>query len=80
LEKLVSDAEASGDKTRVDGLLLGAIKTLKSNKAKPDPAGYLGLLYLAKTKPECFTSSRVIEVHHIEYSSGEVTKHFFLDF
>lgn len=62
LERLVLEAELNEDRTRVDGLLLGAIKTLKTNKNKPDPVSYLGLLYLAKTKPECFASTRVIEV------------------
>ncbi|KAK3730373.1 hypothetical protein QZH41_020667 [Actinostola sp. cb2023] len=61
LERLVSEAEGNGDRTRIDGLLLGAIKTLKTNKLKPDPMGYLGLLCLAKWKPEIFVSTRVVE-------------------
>ncbi|XP_031573151.1 integrator complex subunit 1-like [Actinia tenebrosa] len=61
LEKQLLEAELNGDKTRIDGLLLGAIKGLKSNRAKPDPASYLTLLYLAKYKPEYFDSSRILE-------------------
>jgi hypothetical protein len=64
LEKLVFEAELNGDKTRIDGLLLGAIKGLKSNRTKPDPMAYLALLYLAKCKPECFDSNRVVEVYY----------------
>ena len=62
LEDQILDAEASGNKLRVDALLLGAIKTLKSNKAKPDAILYINLLYLAKDKPELFLSNRVVEV------------------
>lgn len=61
LEDQVLDAEASGKKLRVDALLLGAIKALKSNKAKPDAVLYMNLLYLAKGKPELFFSNRVVE-------------------
>ena len=63
LEDQVLDAEASGNKLRVDALLLGAIKALKSNKAKPDATLYMNLLYLAKSKPDLFLSNRVVEVH-----------------
>ena len=62
LEDQVLDAEASGNKLRVDALLLGAIKALKSNKAKPDATLYMNLLYLAKSKPDLFLSNRVVEV------------------
>ena len=62
LEEQVLDADASGYKLRVDALLLGAIKTLKSNKAKPDAVLYMNLIYLAKSKPELFLSNRVVEV------------------
>ena len=62
LEDQVLDADASGNKLRVDALLLGAIKNLKLNKAKPDAILYMNLIYLAKSKPELFLSSRIVEV------------------
>ena len=62
LEDQILDADASGNKSRVDGLLLGAIKNLKSNRAKPDSMMYMNLVYLAKSKPELFISKRVVEV------------------
>lgn len=65
LEDQILDADASGNKLRVDALLLGAIKNLKSNKAKPDTVMIMNLMYLAKSKPELFLSSRVVEVSHI---------------
>lgn len=62
LEDQILDADASGNKLRVDALLLGAIKNLKSNKAKPDTIMIMNLIYLAKSRPEFFLSNRVVEV------------------
>ena len=62
LEDQVLDADASGNKLKVDALLLGAIKNLKSNKAKPDTIMVMNLMYLAKSRPEFFLSNRVVEV------------------
>ena len=62
LEERVLDAESSGNKQRVDALLLGAIKSLRANRAKPDLMMMVSLTYLAKSKPELFTSRRVVEV------------------
>ena len=62
LEDQILDADASGNKLRVDALLLGAIKNLKSNKAKPDTIMIMNLIYLAKSRPEFFLSNRVAEV------------------
>jgi len=62
LEDQILDADASGNKLRVDALLLGAIKNLKSNKAKPDTIMIVNLIYLAKSRPEFFLSNRVVEV------------------
>ena len=61
LEDQVLDADASGNKLRVDALLLGAIKNLKLNKTKPDAVLYMNMMYLAKSKPELFLSNRVVE-------------------
>jgi len=62
LEDQILDADASGNKLRLDALLLGAIKNLKSNKAKPDTIMIVNLIYLAKSRPEFFLSNRVVEV------------------
>ena len=66
LEDQVLDADASGNKSRVDALLLGAIKNLKSNKAKPDQLMIMNLMYLAKSRPEYFLSNRIVEVGVID--------------
>lgn len=66
LEDQVFDADASGNKSRVDALLLGAIKNLKSNKAKPDQLMIMNLMYLAKSRPEYFLSNRIVEVGVID--------------
>ncbi|XP_048256851.1 integrator complex subunit 1-like [Haliotis rufescens] len=54
-------AEESGSDERIEGLLCGAVKSLRSNRAKPDPAVFLSLMYLAKTRPTIFCSEVVIE-------------------
>ena len=68
LEDQVLDADASKNKSRVDALLLGAIKNLKSNKAKPDQVMIVNLMYLAKSRPEFFLSNRVAEVSVVNSS------------
>ncbi|CAH1273045.1 INTS1 [Branchiostoma lanceolatum] len=57
----ILDAEAENNDDRVDSLIVGAINTLKSNKAKPDQAVFLSLMFLAKTKPLIFLSEGVTE-------------------
>ena len=54
--------EASGDDERVEALLCGAVKHLKTNRSKPDQLMYMSLIYLAKTRPVLFQSEVVIEV------------------
>ena len=76
LEDQILDADASGNKLRVDALLLGAIKNLKSNKAKPDAVLYMNLIYLAKSKPEIFLSNRVVEVS-LDRSNASLFRCFF---
>ena len=66
-------AYSRGDEDQVDGLLCGAMKTLKVNRLKPDQMIYLTLLNLAKRKPVLFTSKRVFEVrlfHLVEIYIG----------
>ncbi|KAJ9601644.1 hypothetical protein L9F63_000177 [Diploptera punctata] len=42
------------------GLLCGAIRSLRSNRWKPDSVLYLGLLYLAKVRPSLFSGDCVM--------------------
>ena len=55
-------AEESGSDERIEGLLCGTVKSLRSNRAKPDPAIFLTVMYLAKTRSSLFCSEVVIEV------------------
>eukprot|EP00794_Sanderia_malayensis_P009153 gene9152-10125_t len=54
LERRVLEAHSQGQIDQVEGLLCGALKTLKINRMKPDPLIYLTLIGLAKTKPDVF--------------------------
>ncbi|XP_074866589.1 integrator complex subunit 1 isoform X2 [Carettochelys insculpta] len=57
----IEAAEAEGNDDRIEGVLCGAVKQLKMNRAKPDPTLYLSLMYLAKIKPNIFATEGVIE-------------------
>ncbi|XP_077172247.1 integrator complex subunit 1 [Paroedura picta] len=57
----IEAAEAEGNDDRIEGVLCGTVKQLKMNRAKPDPALYLSLMYLAKIKPNIFATEGVIE-------------------
>ncbi|XP_071797108.1 integrator complex subunit 1-like isoform X1 [Asterias amurensis] len=57
----VLDADAAEDDDRIDGLLCGGLKTLKSTRAKPASQLYLSLMYLAKIKPMLFESEDVVD-------------------
>ncbi|CAB4012083.1 Hypothetical predicted protein, partial [Paramuricea clavata] len=61
LEGKVLKAEESGDRTRIDGYLTGALKVLRSNRSKPDPTMCLSLFCLVKRRPHLFRSHRVME-------------------
>ena len=58
----INEAEDQNDDEKIEGLLCGAVKYLKMNRAKPDPALYLSLMYLAKAKPTFFGSEVVSDV------------------
>lgn len=58
----IEAAEADGNDERIEGLLCGAVKQLKMNRAKPDTTLYLSLMFLAKIKPNVFATEGVIEV------------------
>ena len=61
VEKVI-EADNSEDDDRIDGILCGALKKLKNNRAKPDQAIYFSLMYLAKVKPLLFESEDVVQV------------------
>ncbi len=58
----IEAAEAEGNDDRIEGVLCGAVKQLKMNRAKPDMTLYLSLMFLAKIKPNVFATEGVIEV------------------
>nr|XP_015215216.1 PREDICTED: integrator complex subunit 1 isoform X1 [Lepisosteus oculatus]XP_015215217.1 PREDICTED: integrator complex subunit 1 isoform X1 [Lepisosteus oculatus]XP_015215218.1 PREDICTED: integrator complex subunit 1 isoform X1 [Lepisosteus oculatus] len=57
----IEAAEAEGNDDRIEGILCGAVKQLKINRAKPDITLYLSLMFLAKIKPNVFATEGVIE-------------------
>uniref|UniRef100_A0A4W4DNX1 DUF3677 domain-containing protein n=1 Tax=Electrophorus electricus TaxID=8005 RepID=A0A4W4DNX1_ELEEL len=57
----IDAAEAEGNDERIEGVLCGAVKQLKMNRAKPDITLYLSLMFLAKIKPNVFATEGVIE-------------------
>lgn len=61
LEEIL-DAEDTCDDEKLEGLFCGAVKYLHGNRSKPDPAVYLTLMYLAKTKASMFNSDVIIQV------------------
>ena len=58
LTRAVEEAEASETS---EGLLLGAIKLLKNQRAKPDPVLYLSLMHLSKSKDYLFMTKDIID-------------------
>ncbi len=61
----VNDACEREDDERVEALLCGAVKYLKTNRAKPDATMYLSIMYLARHIPSIFNSEVIIEVCRI---------------
>lgn len=62
----IEAAESEGNDDRIEGLLCGAVKQLKMNRAKPDITLSLSLMFLAKIKPNVFATEGIIEVPFIE--------------
>ena len=62
LEEAVLAANYKMDQDQVEGLLCGAMRTLKLNRLKPDPMLYLTLTSLSKSRSSLFTSRKVVEV------------------
>lgn len=59
---VIEEAVERNDDDRLEALLCGAVKYLKINRAKPEPAMFLSLMHFAKTRPSLFFSEVVIEV------------------
>ncbi|XP_062303542.1 integrator complex subunit 1 isoform X1 [Osmerus eperlanus] len=57
----IEAAESEGNDDRIEGVLCGAVKQLKMNRAKPDITLYLSLMFLAKIKPNVFATEGIIE-------------------
>ncbi|CAB1341759.1 unnamed protein product [Coregonus sp. 'balchen'] len=57
----IENAEQDGNDDRIEGVLCGAVKQLKMNRAKPDITLYLSLMFLAKIKPNVFATEGIIE-------------------
>ena len=55
LLQAVMVAEEEDDLERVNGLLCGAVKLLRGQRAKPDQLLYLALMFLAKSKSYIFS-------------------------
>ena len=53
----IEGCDNEGDHERAEGLLCGAVKTLRATRAKPDTVAWLSLLHLAKKLPLLFSSS-----------------------
>lgn len=56
---LIADDEKNDEK--IEALLCGAAKSLRSTRAKPDSVLYLSLMHLTKTRANLFSSDIVIE-------------------
>lgn len=57
----IEAAESEGNDDRIEGVLCGAVKQLKINRAKPETSLYLSLMFLAKIKPNVFATEGIIE-------------------
>lgn len=60
LLKSIVDAENSNDESKIDRLLCGAARKLRSNRVKTDSILILALSYLAKSRPHLFQTDNVI--------------------
>ena len=57
LVTLVETSFNTGDQDRAERLLCGAVKVLRSSRAKPDMVTWVSLIHLAKQYPDLFSSS-----------------------
>ncbi|GAB6028979.1 Integrator complex subunit 1 [Chamberlinius hualienensis] len=61
LVTMVLAAEEAGDDEKCEKLLCGAVKGLRNSRFKPEPALYLSLMLLAKSRPTLFCTDIVTE-------------------
>jgi integrator complex subunit 1 len=61
LIRAIEDAEQDDQTDAIEGLLCGAVKQLKTQRAKPDPIIYLSLMHLSKCRDYLFMTKHVIE-------------------
>ena len=57
LVNVVDNSLNTGDTERAERVLCGAVKGLRSSRAKPDMVGWMSLVHLAKKFPDLFSSS-----------------------
>ena len=63
-------AEEEDDLERVNGLLCGAVKLLRGQRAKPDQLLYLALMFLAKSKSYIFSGQLSSQLSVSDNSTG----------
>ena len=60
LVSIIEHSYSNGDTDRPEKLICGAVKTLRSSRAKPDTVVWMSLIHLAKTLPTMFSASDYI--------------------
>ena len=58
----VLEEENSGNATRAEAILCGAVKQLRASQGRPEPTLYLALMSLARAKSTLFMRTRVLDV------------------
>ena len=66
-------AEEDDDLERVNGLLCGAVRVLRGQRAKPDQLLYLALMFLAKSKSYIFSGKKLSEIDYFSQVQFELT-------
>ena len=61
LVRLIDDAENINATDRIEGYILGSVKSLKTQRAKPDPVLYLSLMYLSKSRDYLFQTKDILD-------------------
>ena len=67
-------AEEDDDLERVNGLLCGAVRVLRGQRAKPDQLLYLALMFLAKSKSYIFSGKKLCEIYYSIQVQLELTQ------
>ena len=58
----VLEEDSTGDVTRAEGMICGAVKQLRASRGRCDSAVYLALMSLAKARPGLFMRTRILDV------------------